>query len=103
MKGYTVLEAAHGQEALRVCRSHEGPIHLMLTDVVMPHMSGHELAETLAPLRPGMKVLYMSGYNEEAGLMRSVRSSRRPFLAKPFTPDALVEKVRTLLNEVSAN
>ena len=103
LNGYSVLEAAHGQEALRVCRSHDGPIHLMLTDVVMPHMNGHELAETLAPLRPGMKVLYMSGYSEDAGVLRDILVSKTTFLRKPFTPDALAEKVRALLNDARRN
>ena len=103
LNGYTVLEASHGQGALRICRSHDGPIHLMLTDVVMPHMNGHELAETLAPLRPGMKVLYMSGYGEDSGVVRPILQSKTSFLHKPFTPDALAEKVRALLNAPSLN
>ncbi len=103
LNGYTVLEATHGQEALRICRTHDGPIHLMLTDVVMPHMNGHELAETLAPLRPGMKVLYMSGYGEDSGVVRPILLSKTTFLSKPFTPDALAEKVRALLNAPSRN
>ena len=97
LSGYTVLEAKHGQEALRICRNYDGPIHLMLTDVVMPRMNGHELAETLAPLRPGMKVLYMSGYTEDAGVMREILDSDTVFLQKPFTPAALTDKVRALL------
>jgi len=75
----------------------------MLTDVVMPHMNGHELAETLAPLRPGMKVLYMSGYSEDAGVLRDILVSKTTFLRKPFTPDALAEKVRALLNDARRN
>ena len=98
MSGYTVLEAKHGHEALQICRTYDGPIHLMLTDVVMPSMSGHELAETLAPLRPGMKVLYMSGYTEEAGVLREILDSGSVFLQKPFTPAALNDKIRALLN-----
>jgi PAS domain S-box-containing protein len=101
--GYKVLEAAHGEEALRICRTHDGTIHLMLTDVVMPQMNGHELAETLAPLRPGMKVLYMSGYSEGSGVVRDILASKTLFLRKPFTPDALAEKVRALLNEARRN
>jgi two-component system, cell cycle sensor histidine kinase and response regulator CckA len=103
MNGYTVLEATHGQEALRICRTHDGPIHLMLTDVVMPHMNGNELADTLAPLRPGMKILYMSGYGEESAVLRPIVRSTTTFLRKPFTPDALAEKVRALLNAPSLN
>ncbi|HYS77798.1 MAG TPA: PAS domain S-box protein [Candidatus Dormibacteraeota bacterium] len=103
MSGYTVLEAGHGQEALRICRTYDGPIHLMLTDVVMPSMNGHELAETLAPLRPGMKVLYMSGYTEEAGVLREILDSDSVFLQKPFTPAALNDKIRALLNVARRN
>jgi len=103
MNGYKVLEAAHGEEALRICRAHDGPIHLMLTDVVMPQMNGHELAETLAPLRPGMKVLYMSGYSEASGVLRDILTSKTIFLRKPFTPNDLAEKVRALLNVARRN
>jgi CheY-like chemotaxis protein len=103
LNGYTVLEATHGQEALRICRAHEGPIHLLLTDVVMPHMNGHELAETLAPLRPGMKILYMSGYGEDSGVVRPILMSKTSFLRKPFSPADLAEKVRALLNAPSLN
>jgi len=103
MNGYKVLEAAHGEEALRICRAHDGPIHLMLTDVVMPQMNGHELAETLAPLRPGMKVLYMSGYSEASGVLRDILTSKTIFLRKPFTPNDLADKVRALLNQARRN
>jgi two-component system, cell cycle sensor histidine kinase and response regulator CckA len=103
LQGYKVLEATHGQEALRISRTHDGPIHLMLTDVVMPHMYGHELAETLAPLRPAMKVLYMSGYGEDSGVLRSILASGTTFLQKPFTPDALSGKIRALLGGLSRN
>jgi two-component system cell cycle sensor histidine kinase/response regulator CckA len=103
LNGYKVLEAAHGEEALRICRAHDGPIHLMLTDVVMPQMNGHELAETLAPLRPGMKVLYMSGYSEASGVLRDILTSKTIFLRKPFTPNDLADKVRALLNEARRN
>jgi two-component system, cell cycle sensor histidine kinase and response regulator CckA len=103
MNGYRVLEAAHGEEAVEICRTHDGPIHLMLTDVVMPRMNGHDLAETLAPLRPAMKVLYMSGYSEGSGVLRQILTSNTLFLRKPFTPDALAEKVRALLNDSRRN
>jgi two-component system, cell cycle sensor histidine kinase and response regulator CckA len=98
MRGYTVLKARHGREALQICRRHRGPIHLLLTDVMMPQMTGPELAQHLAPLRPAMKVLYMSGYTSDALAQRQVVDPGTPFLQKPFTPDALARKVREVLD-----
>jgi PAS domain S-box-containing protein len=98
MHGYEVLEARDGAEALRISASHAGPIHLMVTDVVMPEMSGRELAQRLDPLRPDMKVLYMSGYTDDAIVRHGVLGSGMAFLAKPFTPDALAAKVREILD-----
>ncbi len=95
--GYQVLEAADGEDALLRVESHEGPIHLLLTDVVMPGMSGRELADRLKPLYPEMETIYMSGYSERAGLDRQMLESAGAYLAKPFSPEALAVKVRELL------
>ncbi len=97
--GYTVLEAAQGEEALQVSAQYQGPIHLLLTDVVMPGMSGRELAQRLTPLRHEMKVLYMSGYADDAILRYGVLASGAAFLWKPFTADAVAQKVREVLGE----
>ena len=96
--GYTVLEARHGGEALLTCERHQGPIHLMVTDVVMPQMSGRELADRLTPLRPEMKVLYMSGYTEDALVQHGVADLSVAFLQKPFKPIELARRVHAVLH-----
>jgi two-component system cell cycle sensor histidine kinase/response regulator CckA len=98
MSRYKVLEAANGGDALLLCERHKGPIHLMITDVVMPQMSGRELAEHMGTLRPEMRVLYMSGYTDDAILPHGMSDGGAFFIQKPFTPDALVRKVREVLN-----
>jgi PAS domain S-box-containing protein len=100
MSGYVVLEARHGAEALEISHRHAGRIHLLVTDVVMPQMSGRELAQRLATLRPEMKVLYMSGYTDDAIVRHGVLAAGIAFLSKPFTPDALALKVREVLDGV---
>jgi CheY-like chemotaxis protein len=97
-KGYTVLEASHGNDAIEVCDRFEGAIHLMVTDVIMPHMSGRELAERLAPMRPEMRVLYMSGYPDNTIVQHGVLEPGTAFLQKPFTINALELKVREILD-----
>jgi CheY-like chemotaxis protein len=97
--GYRVLDAAHGEDALLVAERHPGPIHLLLTDVVMPHMTGKEVAERLKALRPELKVLYMSGYAADVIVRRELLSSDAPYLAKPFAPDVLAAKVREVLGQ----
>ena len=96
--GYTVLEAQHGVQALRVCKKHKGPIHLMVSDVVMPQMSGRELAGRLALRRPEMRVLYISGYPDNAIVHHGVLETGTAFLQKPFTLNALEYKVREVLD-----
>ncbi|HUG36162.1 MAG TPA: ATP-binding protein [Candidatus Limnocylindrales bacterium] len=98
MNGYHILEARHGLEALEIAQRYEGPIPLIVTDVVMPQMSGRELAQRLALLRPEMRVLYMSGYTDDAIVRHGVLEAGTAFLSKPFTPDALAAKVRELLD-----
>jgi PAS domain S-box-containing protein len=98
MHGYTVLEAPHGAQALVVSDRHAGPIHLMVTDVVMPHMSGRELVERVAPERPDMRILYVSGYTDDAVIREGMLQPGSPFLQKPFTPDALARRVREVLD-----
>jgi two-component system, cell cycle sensor histidine kinase and response regulator CckA len=95
-RGYVVLEARDGVEALAVSGAHPGPIHLLATDVVMPHMNGRELAERLEHRRPGLKVLFLSGHNEDAKL-RAGLGERFVLLQKPFLPEAFARKVGEVL------
>jgi len=96
--GYRVLHARTGPEALSVVEAHTGPIHLLLTDVVMPMMSGRELADRLQATLPGLKVLYMSGYTSDAMLRHGVSAAAVAFIQKPMSPPALARKVREVLD-----
>lgn len=96
--GYTVLEAGNGNEALIVCQQQKGPIALVVSDVVMPEMSGRELAESLKDLCPGMRVLFMSGYTDDAITRHGIVENQVPFLPKPFTSADLRNKIRAILD-----
>jgi len=102
LHGYLVLEARDGPDALRVARDHAGPIHLLLTDVVMPGMSGREVAERLLSFRRDLKVLYMSGYTSEAMAHHGLSDAATEFIQKPFTPNALMQKVSETLGKSRA-
>jgi CheY-like chemotaxis protein len=99
--GYRVLQARRPDEAIRISAEHTGPVHLMVTDVVMPQMSGRETADRLSAQRPGLRVLYMSGYTDDAIVHHGVLDPGTDFLPKPFTPDTLVRKVREVLDRAA--
>ena len=96
--GYTVLEAANADQARALARDHPGPIHLLLADVVMPGQSGRELARSLTQVRPDMRVLYMSGYTDDAIVRHGILERGLNYLQKPFTPAALALRVRDVLD-----
>jgi len=96
--GYRVLEARDGEEALRVAWAHEGPIHLVLTDVLMPGIHGPELVRRLEKSRPAIRALYMSGHADDALLHHGILEGGLSFLEKPFTRKELTKKVRDVLD-----
>jgi two-component system cell cycle sensor histidine kinase/response regulator CckA len=95
--GYVVLDASNGGEALLFCERYPGAIHALITDVVMPHMDGYEVAERLRAIRPGMRTLFISGYSDQAAGRQGRTRPGDFFLAKPFTPDTLAGRVRDVL------
>jgi two-component system cell cycle sensor histidine kinase/response regulator CckA len=97
--GYSVLEAPHGKAALSLSAQHQGPIDLLMTDVVMPEIGGRELAEQLKALRPQMKVLFMSGYTDDVVVRYGLLTAEVEFLPKPFSPSVLASKVREVLGK----
>ena len=100
--GYSVLEAADGAAALEVAKGHPGEIHLLVTDMVMPGMSGRDLAERLRALRSALPVLYISGYVQDAAARTALGSEHSAFVAKPFTPEHFTDRVRELLATADA-
>jgi CheY-like chemotaxis protein len=99
--GYSVLEAHNAGEAILLCERHSGVIQLLLSDVVMPQMSGPELAKRLAKTRPEMKVLCMSGYTDDSIVRHGVLGGEMAYLQKPITPQTLMRKVREVLDTPS--
>lgn len=96
--GYTVVVASDGQDAVVQAEAHAGPLHLLLTDVVMPGLGGRAVADRVSELRPGIKVIYMSGYVDDAVVRVGVLLEGVNFLQKPFTLDGLTSKVREVLD-----
>jgi CheY-like chemotaxis protein len=102
MSGYTVLEARHGVEALDLLAHYTGPLHLLVTDLVMPQMSGRTLADVLTAQRPGLRVLFLSGYSDASLFQPKADGETVPLMTKPFTPTTLAAKVRETLDRTGA-
>lgn len=96
--GYTIIAASCGSEALEICRSHDGPIHLILSDVILPQMSGPDFVAQASPLRPECRVLYMSGYTDDALGPHGVLQPGVSLMGKPFTPESIGQRVRQMLD-----
>jgi CheY-like chemotaxis protein len=101
MSGYEVLTAANGGEALLLCERYESNIELLLTDVMMPQMSGQELSTKLLKLRPATRVLFMSGHSENASIHHGVIKDGTDFIEKPFSPQAITQRIREVLDAPS--
>ncbi|HWQ34687.1 MAG TPA: response regulator [Blastocatellia bacterium] len=101
MDGFNVLEAANGREALQMSERYQGRLHLLITDVIMPQMSGYELADQLLQRHPGLKIIFMSGYTDDVQVQRSINNQGVMFIQKPFTPEALERKIREALEPQS--
>ena len=97
--GFRVMEACDGEMAISISEAYQDTIHLLVTDVVMPGMSGRQLAERLVAVRPELKVLYVSGYTDDAVVRHGVLQAETPFLQKPFTPNALIQKVWDIIDQ----
>jgi CheY-like chemotaxis protein len=97
-QGYVVLESSQGDDALHLCEEHQGPIHLIVTDVVMPVMNGYELTKRLTLHHPGAKILYMSGYTNNSIIHHGILEKGTNYIQKPFTVDSLAKKVREVLD-----
>jgi PAS domain S-box-containing protein len=97
--GYAVLEARNGPEAIRLCEQYQGTIHLLVSDVVMPQMGGRQVAQRITAMRPGLKVLFLSGYTDDAVVRHGVLQAETAFLQKPFMPATLANKVREILDQ----
>jgi CheY-like chemotaxis protein len=102
-RGYTILEASRGDQALELAQVHTAPIHLLLSDIVMPGMSGRVVAARVTEFRPETRVLLMSGYSDDAVLRSGIEASKTPFIQKPFSMDALAAKIREALSGPMAN
>jgi CheY-like chemotaxis protein len=100
--GYTVMEARNGVEALSICEKHDCHIDLLMTDVVMPQMGGRELADKFAAIYPQMRILFTSGYTDEAIVHHNILNRKVAFIQKPFTPQAVARKVREVLDAAPA-
>jgi CheY-like chemotaxis protein len=96
--GYTVVEAKNGVEACLIASQQVGSLHLLLTDMVMPGMGGRELAQNLSVIKPDLRILFMSGYTDDVGILASHEEGSTAFLQKPFTPEVLARTIRSLLD-----
>jgi CheY-like chemotaxis protein len=96
-QGYLVLEASNADDALRICEEHDAPIHLLLSDVVLPKVGGRRAAERISALRPQIKLLFMSGYTDEAMMQHGILDAQAAYLQKPLTPESLTRRVRQVL------